>query len=57
MLEKIREMSGKLFIFFSSINQNLDMLEKKLAREQIMPTIKLLGFIFRYGNRAHFIEI
>ena len=56
MLETIREILGKLLIVVSLINRSRSMLEKH-AREQSMPIMKFLVFIFHYGNRTHFIEM
>jgi len=56
MLETIREIEGKCFIFISSISGLPNML-KKLARKHTVPIMKLLVFIFHDGNRAHFTQV
>ena len=53
MLETIMKVSGKMFIFVSSINR-LSSMVGKTRKKQIMPIVKLLVFIFHDGNRAHF---
>ena len=56
MLEMIKEISGNMFVFASSISRSPNML-KKLARRHIMPIMTLLLFIFHDGNRAHFVQL
>lgn len=47
MLETIREVSEKMFVFLSSINRFL------CVREKHMPILRLFVFIFHDVNRAH----
>ena len=56
MLEIIGEMSGKVFVFVSSVNRSPNMLEK-LARRHIMPIMRFLVFVFHNRNRALFAQI